>query len=188
MVESKEIWHVVVHLGRAFKSHWADGGCRSSLRWVGSECVQPKPKNSWHLTSHRVWGQKVLLCIFSPSGDLASNNKKCLIGIFWSSLADENNALFSVCARMKLWYQPLRGNAVETPSGKAQASAHQRIAPPGMPEGLKGVWLMMRSKYGCDKGSWERATIGGDWSQLLPAYLTDKNGNQEQDRKMNRTN
>lgn len=65
---------------------------------------------------------------------------------------------------------------LKKPSGRAQASAHQRIAPPEIPEGLKRVWLMMRSKYGCDKGSREKATIGGDWSHLCPAYLTDKNG------------
>lgn len=163
-----------------FKSHWADEGCPGSLRLVG-ECIHTAQAKEF-MTSHlpQIVGVKKFPWAVFPSRQPANNiNKKCLMCTFWSSAADGNNP-HKDCARMKLWYQPLRWNTAEIPLVGSPGPAYQQKPnlPPALPTWPKEVWL--GRKYEMWQGQQGQGYIGRSLAWSLSIYLIDKKHEQDQ--------
>lgn len=94
--------------------------------------------NQRFMTSHlpQTAGVKKFSWEITPSGDQANNsNKKCLICIFGSSVADGSSP-HKVCAGMKLCCQPPEWSAADIPGKDHRPWAQGRpTLPPGLARG-----------------------------------------------------
>lgn len=122
-----------------------------------------------------MWGQKALV-YFPVSGDLASNNNKGHPRQLLKLSGREEQPLLPSLSQNETVAPACKVECCRNTLRNCSGLNHQQMVPPGIPEGLKRMWLTMSSKHGCDKGSKDRAIFGGDWSQLCPEYeyLTDK--------------